>query len=63
MHENNNLLSIASGSALGLYTYIQSGISSEHLNVFIVGILGGAGGYIGKYLIHQIVQFYNKKRQ
>jgi hypothetical protein len=57
MHENNNLLSIASGSFLGIYSYVQNGMNSEHIHVLIVGIVGGAGGYIGKYLIHKVVQF------
>jgi hypothetical protein len=57
MHENNNLLSIASGSGLGIYTYLQNGMYSEHFHVLIVGILGGAGGYIGKFIIHKVVQF------
>lgn len=56
MHENNNLLSIASGSFFGIYTYLENGMG-EHFHVLIVGILGGAGGYIGKYLIHKVVQF------
>lgn len=62
MHENNNLLSIASGSSLGIYTYLQSSMNSEHLHVLIVGIIGGAGGYIGKYIIHKAVQLIKNKK-
>jgi hypothetical protein len=61
MHEKDNLLSILSGSTLGIYSYLQNGMSGENLHVLIVGILGGAGGYIGKYIIHKVVQFFKKK--
>jgi hypothetical protein len=60
MHENNNLLSITTGSGLGIYSYIESGLSNEHFHVLIVGIIGGAGGIIGKLIIQKSILFFKK---
>lgn len=58
MH-HNNFIAIIFGSATGMFNYIISNPnvtvnSMEFFKVFIMGVIGGCGGYIGKLLVHQI---------
>lgn len=59
MHHHNNFTAIIFGSATGMFNYIVSNHnitfnSMEIFKVFIMGVIGGTGGYIGKIAIHEI---------
>jgi hypothetical protein len=64
MHQNNNLLSISSGIFLSVSNYLSIvpnfSLVQEALHVLVVGIIGGAGGWLGKVLIQQTVQLFKK---
>jgi len=64
MYQNNNLLSITSGIFLSVSNYLAIVPSlppgKETIHVLAVGIIGGAGGYLGKFLIQQTVQLFKK---
>lgn len=57
----SNFISVASGSTIAVLVKGQEMIHSsstpeptEFLKVFMLGMIGGIGGYIGKLLIHRI---------
>lgn len=56
-HENS-IISIISGSFFGMYNYITFTVGAEITHVFVVGVVGGAGGYFGKFIIHKTVHFF-----
>ena len=64
MHQNNNLLSISSGICLSVSNYLSIvpnlPLEKEAIHVLAVGVIGGAGGYLGKFLIQQAVQLFKK---
>lgn len=55
--QENNFIAIVSGSLFSMYEYATAIVNTEISHVFIVGIVGGAGGYFGKFLIHKTVEF------
>ena len=56
-HENS-IVSVISGSFFTMYNYITFAVGAEITHVFVVGVVGGAGGYFGKFLIHKTVHFF-----
>lgn len=66
-HHNNNFLSIISGSIIGVFKYLHdidySAYSAEVLKVFVFGIIGGAGGLIGKMIVTKIAKLFKRNEQ
>lgn len=65
-HHSNPFFSIMSGAIGGLYAYIQNyGFSLENavefFKVVIFGLVGGACGYVGKYLMEQFIKKIKEK--
>jgi hypothetical protein len=56
-HENS-IVSVISGSFFTMYNYITFSVGAEITHVFVVGVVGGAGGYFGKFLIHKTVLIF-----
>ena len=60
MHYSNSFIAIISGSILGIYNYFVTSGGLEIVHVFVFGLLGGAGGYIGKLIIQKIHSFLKR---
>lgn len=56
-NQETNFTAIISGSLFSIYEYTTSIVNTEISHVFIIGIVGGAGGYVGKFLIQKTVEF------
>jgi hypothetical protein len=56
---NGNLISIAAGSGLAIITKLSATPVLFHpiefIKVFILGFIGGVGGYFGKIIVHKII--------
>ena len=67
MTHNNNFVSISFGSILGVFNYVTTtgiiGGGLELLKVFLFGIIGGVGGFIGKMLIQKMIQKIKTSKQ
>lgn len=59
-NQETNFIAIISGSLFSIYEYTTAIVNAEISHVFIIGIVGGAGGYVGKFLIHKTVEFCKK---
>ena len=62
MHYQNSITAIVSGAFLGVFNYFMTGGGLEIINVFMFGLLGGAGGYIGKLLVQKLHIYFNDKK-
>lgn len=64
-HHNNNVLSILSGSVIGVGKYLYDldfmTYGAEMFKVFAFGVLGGAGGLIGKLIIEKAIKLIKRK--
>jgi hypothetical protein len=68
MHHHNNFIAIIFGSATGMFNYIMSNPNvtinaMEFFKVFLMGVIGGTGGYIGKIVIHQIAMKFKRLKK
>lgn len=65
-HHQNPIFSIISGASVSLYAYLQTNAflienALEGLKVILFGVIGGACGYIGKYLMEQFIAKVKEK--
>jgi len=56
--DNNldDLLAFSSGSMLTFWTFMDL---EQLIMAFILGLLGGIGGLLGKYLVYGIIKIWN----
>jgi len=63
-HQNNSIISTCSGALFGIIKTITSfqmvDLATQCFKVFVFGILGGIGGYIGNLIIKWIISKIKK---
>jgi len=64
----NNFISICSGAGIAIMAKGQELVYAttqphifEFFKVFVLGIIGGLGGYLGRLLIHKLITWGKRK--